>query len=77
MTHSPPVVPLTLSAEEAAIALGISRRSVDRAIARGEIRAVRIGGRVVIPRGEIARVLGLGAVALDHRGVPTDRGPVA
>ena len=46
------------SPTEVASRLGCSRRTVDRAIRRGEIRAVRIGGLVRISRREIDRILG-------------------
>ncbi len=36
---------------------GLSRSSVDRAIASGEIRAFRIGGRWLIPTDELDRLL--------------------
>jgi excisionase family DNA binding protein len=41
---------LTLTVEEAAALLGISRNSAYEAVRRGEIPSVRIGGRIVIPR---------------------------
>lgn len=44
---------------EAARLLGVTRRTVDRAIARGEIRIARLGRRVLIARVEIDRLLGI------------------
>jgi excisionase family DNA binding protein len=46
-----------LSRKEAAKRLGISVASARRLEARGELRTVRIGGRVVVPSSEIARLL--------------------
>lgn len=40
---------------------GLSRSSVDRAIAAGQIRAFRIGGRWLIPKDELDRLLQLRA----------------
>jgi excisionase family DNA binding protein len=53
-----------LTVSEVADRLRISRRSVERAIERGEIRVVRIGALVRVPRAELARVLGLDVVDL-------------
>ena len=58
---------------------GMSRDTIDRHIKRGTIRAVRIGGRVLVPHREIERVLGLvsrvnGALAIDGSGSGRDRG---
>lgn len=44
--------------EEFAALVKLTRRSVDRAIARQEIRAIKIGGAVRIPRAEVDRILG-------------------
>lgn len=49
-TAQPEPVRLTLTVEEAAALLGISRNSAYEAVRRGEIPSVRIGGRIVIPR---------------------------
>jgi excisionase family DNA binding protein len=48
---------VSLSRDEVAQRLGVSRDSVIRAIKRGEIKAVRFGRRVLIPRSELDRVL--------------------
>ncbi|MGH9043846.1 MAG: helix-turn-helix domain-containing protein [Acidimicrobiales bacterium] len=40
---------LTVSVQEAATALGISRASAYKAVARGEVPCVRIGRRIVVP----------------------------
>jgi excisionase family DNA binding protein len=54
----PGPVRLTLTVEEAAAHLGISRNSAYEAVRRGEIPSVRIGGRIVIPRRRFLEWLG-------------------
>ncbi len=49
---------LTLTVEEAAATLGISRASAYEGVRRGEIPAIRIGRRVLIPRVALDRLLG-------------------
>jgi excisionase family DNA binding protein len=46
-----------LSEKEAARRLGVSLSTVRRLRARGELRSVRIGERVVVPSSEVARLL--------------------
>jgi excisionase family DNA binding protein len=48
---------LTMSVTEAARALGIGKTSAYSAIERGEIPSVRIGGRILVPRAALARLL--------------------
>ena len=48
---------LTMSVEEAAIALGISRTFVYEAVARGEISCIRIDRRILIPKVALQRLL--------------------
>lgn len=48
---------LTLTVEEAARALGIGRASAYDAVERGDIPAVRLGRRIVIPRLALERML--------------------
>jgi excisionase family DNA binding protein len=45
-----------LSKADAAMALGLSVRSVDRAIRSGELRSIRIGRWRWVPRVELARL---------------------
>jgi excisionase family DNA binding protein len=45
------------SVEEFARAVGLSRASAFRAVARGDVQAVRIGKRIVIPKSAIERLL--------------------
>lgn len=49
---------LTLSIPEAAKLLGINNNLAYEAAARGEIPAVRIGRRVLVPRAALYRLLG-------------------
>lgn len=48
---------LTLTVEEAAESLGISRAFAYEAVARGEIPCIRIGRRVLIPRVGLTKML--------------------
>jgi excisionase family DNA binding protein len=49
---------LTLTVEEAAAALGISRAFAYEAVTRKEIPHIRIGRRILIPRAALQRMLG-------------------
>jgi len=48
---------LTMTVEEAAIALGISRASAYEAVSRGEIPCIRIGRRILIPKVALEKLL--------------------
>lgn len=48
---------LTLTVEEAAASLGISRASAYEAVRRGEIPAIRIGRRLLVPKARLDRLL--------------------
>jgi excisionase family DNA binding protein len=50
----------TLSVEEAAHVLGIGRGSAYEAVRRGELPAIRIGKRLVVPRAALQRLLEVG-----------------
>jgi excisionase family DNA binding protein len=52
---------LTMTVEEAAAALGISRAFAYEAVARNEIPHVRIGRRILVPRAALQRMLEPGA----------------
>ncbi|MBY5163133.1 helix-turn-helix domain-containing protein [Nitriliruptoria bacterium AS10] len=54
-SHLPP----TISVEEAGTILGISRRAAYRAVHRGELPAVRIGRRLLVPSARLLHLLGL------------------
>jgi excisionase family DNA binding protein len=49
---------LTLTVEEAASILGISRAGAYDAVQRGEIPSIRIGRRILVPRAALDRLLG-------------------
>jgi excisionase family DNA binding protein len=51
-------LPLTLTVEQSAEALGISRGSAYEGIRTGEIPHVRIGRRILVPRAMLAAFLG-------------------
>lgn len=55
--ENPPWAKLAFSVQEAAAALGLSASSIWKWISLGQLRAVRIGGRTVIPAAEIQRIL--------------------
>jgi len=46
-----------LSVAQACTVLGMSRGALSRAIAKGEIPSVRIGGRVLIPKAALGQLL--------------------
>ena len=54
----PPPQRLTLTVEEAAATLGISRASAYEAVRRGQIPAIRIGNRILVPRSQLKKMLG-------------------
>lgn len=47
----------TMTVEEAAEVLGISRTSAYECVRRGELRAVRLGRRLVVPRLVVEQLL--------------------
>jgi len=51
---------LTLTVEEAAAMLGISRAFAYEAVRRGDIPSIRIGRRVLVPQAALSRMLGDG-----------------
>jgi excisionase family DNA binding protein len=51
-----PSRPLLVGAKPAAAILGISRTTLDALVRKGEIRAVRLGGRVLFAHAELERV---------------------
>jgi excisionase family DNA binding protein len=50
---------LTTTVADAAAVLGIDRNAAYRAVRRGDIRAIRIGGKIVIPTLPLRRMLGM------------------
>ena len=52
-----PVQRLTMTVEEAAVVLGISRATAYDAMSRGEIPCIRIGRRILIPKVALERLL--------------------
>ena len=48
---------MTMTVSEAARVLGISRSSAYECVRRGELRAVRLGRRLVVPRSAITELL--------------------
>lgn len=58
---SPAHTRATLTIEQAAKELGVSRQAGYGAAARGEIPTIRIGRRLLVPRAAFDRLLGQGA----------------
>lgn len=48
---------MTMTVSEAAMVLGISRSSAYECVRRGELRAVRLGRRLVVPRSAVTALL--------------------
>ena len=48
---------LTITVDEAAARLGLSRNGAYEAVRRGEIPSLRIGRRVLVPRAALERML--------------------
>lgn len=61
---------LTLTVEEAAAVLGISRAFAYEAVRRGDVPAIKIGRRILVPRAALNRMLGADGVADSTRSAP-------
>lgn len=67
-------MPPTITVEEAADIVGISRAAAYRAVHKGQIPALRIGRRLLVPSASLLEMLGLdviesdGDVTTPHRG---------
>lgn len=59
-------LPLALSIEQAAEALQVKRSALYEAVREGDIRSVRIGRKIRVPRAAIAEFLGESIGDLDH-----------
>ena len=64
--NPPPRSRLTLTVEEAAQLLGISRASAYEAIRRREIPSLRIGKRILIPRSQLERLIDVDSSTADE-----------
>ncbi len=63
-----PIHRLTLTVEEAARILGISRAFAYEAVARGEIPCIRIGKRILVPIAGLNRLLeSAGTATKNHK----------
>lgn len=54
MTTVTPIQPITITVEQAAGVLGISRAAAYNAVRRGDIPSVRVGRRVLVPKYRLA-----------------------
>ena len=66
-----PDLPVTMTVEEAARLLGISRGAAYRAAAAGQIPTIRIGRRLLVPTARLLEMLGL-EQPLDQAAVAAD-----
>jgi excisionase family DNA binding protein len=57
--HTPTAKKLTLTVEEAAEVIGISRAQAYRCVKRGDLRAVQLGRRLVVPVVALEELLGM------------------
>jgi excisionase family DNA binding protein len=48
---------VTMTVEEAARILGISRNSAFRAVQRGQLPSIRIGRRILVPRARLSALI--------------------
>ncbi len=62
---------LTVTVEQASRLLGISRASGYQGVLSGEIPHIRVGKRILVPRGALERMLN-GAAAVPGAGQKTD-----
>ncbi len=62
---TPDQLPPTISVEHAGSILGVSRRAAYRAVHRGELPAVRIGRRLLVPSAKLLDLLGIDAIPPD------------
>lgn len=69
-------LPSTLTVEQASEILGLPARTTYRAAARGEIPAIRIGRRVLVPTGRFLDLLGLHARDVTEILVPEEASTV-
>jgi len=65
--RGPPLDELALSVPEASRLLGLGRNSAYEAAARGELPTIRIGGRVLVPRKALDRLLDTATEAWQRR----------
>jgi excisionase family DNA binding protein len=56
-----PTIRPTVSVDEAAIVLGVSRGTAYDAVERGELPSIRVGRRIRVPTASLARLVGLDA----------------
>jgi excisionase family DNA binding protein len=66
----------TVTVEEAAQVLGISRSSAYECVRRGELRALRLGRRLVVPRAALLDLLEPNECSAPELTEPEDRGDI-
>jgi excisionase family DNA binding protein len=63
----------TFTVEECAQLLGVGRGTAYEAVRRGELKAIRLGRRIVVPKHALEALLGVNEVSNGHG--PADEGP--
>jgi excisionase family DNA binding protein len=58
MTSEPPIKPLALRLPDFTRVTGLSRSKAYEMMASGELRAIKVGGRRLIPYAEAERLIG-------------------
>lgn len=66
-------MPATMSVEDAAVILGVSRRAAYRAASKGELPTVRIGRRLLVPSAKLCELLGMDFHLADGDGIEANR----
>ena len=61
---------MTVTVEEAATILGVGRNKAYEAARSGEIPAIRIGKRLLVPRAALKRLLAIGALGANDPAQP-------
>lgn len=76
MTASTQTAPqrMTMTIEEAAEALGIGRQSAYQAARTGELPTIRLGRRLIVPRGRLLALLGEPPESSPNANEPTANG---
>lgn len=67
-THTSKTLAVTMTVDEAAVLLGISRGSAYEAVRQGQIPSIKLGRRVLVPRAKLAELLGEEATLEPARG---------
>jgi len=64
MSLEPSTKPLTVTIKRAGELLGVSRQTIHRAITAGNLRTIRLGGRVLVDYGSLEAIVNTGVRSL-------------